>query len=358
MRALDRGRRLAGSQGRARGEGGPSTPSSPSGPSWTARSQAAARIAPRKGSPDASAPTRAKASARSGRAPLAASARTLSIACDRASFDLRLVQDGEARRDVGLERDEVQQALAEGVQGLDLEAARRLHRPGEQAAGEPDLRRASGRSPERLGEVGGERRSSSSVTQRPSRSKMRIAMVGGRGLGEGEAEDAPRAASRRGAGASPGRSAPASCRRRRSPRPRRRRAGRRRGAARAASSRRCEGPAGPSRPVLLPALAGERPFLDPREMVVGDQLLAYFGYGPRDSQASPATKRSRSSRRRRSCSATRSATVRVSPRAGRSASASGARGRRRRGRRAGPGRRCRSVRGRRTRRAGAWRPPA
>ena len=46
---------------------------------------------------------------------------------------LALVEHGEARRHVRLERHKVQEALAEGVDRLDLEAARRLDRAGEEA---------------------------------------------------------------------------------------------------------------------------------------------------------------------------------------------------------------------------------
>jgi hypothetical protein len=52
---------------------------------------------------------------------------------------LALVQHRKARRHVGLEGHEVQEPLAEGVDGIDLEPARRLHRAGEQGAGEPHL---------------------------------------------------------------------------------------------------------------------------------------------------------------------------------------------------------------------------
>ena len=45
-----------------------------------------------------------------------------------------LVQHGEARGDIGLERKLVQQPRAEGVDGLHLQPARRLQRRGEQPA--------------------------------------------------------------------------------------------------------------------------------------------------------------------------------------------------------------------------------
>ncbi len=43
-----------------------------------------------------------------------------------------VVQHLEARRDIGLEREEMQQPLAEGVDGLDLQPARRLDGAGEE----------------------------------------------------------------------------------------------------------------------------------------------------------------------------------------------------------------------------------
>ena len=52
------------------------------------------------------------------------------------------VDDLEMRGDVGLERKEPQQSLGEGVQRLNLEAARRLDRAREQLPGEGEIRRA------------------------------------------------------------------------------------------------------------------------------------------------------------------------------------------------------------------------
>ena len=57
-------------------------------------------------------------------------------------FRLRaLIKHGEARGDVGLERELLQQARAEGVDGLNLEAAGRLQRRGEEPAGKRAPRR-------------------------------------------------------------------------------------------------------------------------------------------------------------------------------------------------------------------------
>ena len=49
---------------------------------------------------------------------------------------LALLGDAKPRRDIGLEGKEMQQALAEGVDGVDLQAARRLDGAREQAARE------------------------------------------------------------------------------------------------------------------------------------------------------------------------------------------------------------------------------
>ncbi len=51
---------------------------------------------------------------------------------------LALLGDAKPRRDIGLEREEMQQALAEGVDRLDLQAARRLDGAREQAAREAE----------------------------------------------------------------------------------------------------------------------------------------------------------------------------------------------------------------------------
>ena len=59
---------------------------------------------------------------------------------EEASFVL--VDDLEMRGDVGLERKEPEQSFGEGVQRLNLEAARRLDRSGEQLPREGEIRRA------------------------------------------------------------------------------------------------------------------------------------------------------------------------------------------------------------------------
>ena len=58
----------------------------------------------------------------------------------------RLVEHGEARADIGLERELMQQPRAEGVDGLHLQAARRLQRRGKQPP-RPRALRASGLRP-------------------------------------------------------------------------------------------------------------------------------------------------------------------------------------------------------------------
>ena len=65
-------------------------------------------------------------------APRVASASISSAASASSWFALVLVEDGEARRHAGLQRKALQQPLAEGVDGLHLEAARRLDGDGEQ----------------------------------------------------------------------------------------------------------------------------------------------------------------------------------------------------------------------------------
>ena len=57
--------------------------------------------------------------------------------------------------DVGLERELVQQPLAEGVDGLDLQPARRLQGAREEPAG-PASSRGVGRRPSIVGELAGE----------------------------------------------------------------------------------------------------------------------------------------------------------------------------------------------------------
>ena len=100
---------------------------------------------------------------------------------------LALVHDLEVRRDVGLEREELQQPLAEGVQSLDLEPARRFDRSGEQLPGEGERRRT--------GPAGAGRdnvlRERLVVEARPfgERHEDAAGHIGGGGLGEGQAED-------------------------------------------------------------------------------------------------------------------------------------------------------------------------
>ena len=81
---------------------------------------------------------------------------------------LAVVEHGELRRDAGLEREAAQQALAEGVDRLDPEAARRLERAGEERAGAVE---AGGRDACRRARRGcGGRRAgsaSSSIAQAP-----------------------------------------------------------------------------------------------------------------------------------------------------------------------------------------------
>jgi len=101
-----------------------------------------------------------------------------------------VIQHGEPRRHVGLERELLEQPGAEGMDGLDLEAPRRLQRSGEQRprprafpgidGGDADF--AQGRI------EGGivERDPATEPVVDPRRH------VGGRRLGEGDAEDARR----------------------------------------------------------------------------------------------------------------------------------------------------------------------
>ena len=101
---------------------------------------------------------------------------------------LAVIGDREARRDIGLEWEEMQQAFAECVDGLDLQAAGGLDRAREQAAGECEPGRVGLRRAE-LDDRFGERR----VVERGPRGERlehpRRHVRGG-GLGEGEAEQA------------------------------------------------------------------------------------------------------------------------------------------------------------------------
>ena len=104
--------------------------------------------------------------------------------------DLRLVEHAEAGRDVRLERDEVQEAFAEGVDGFDLQAAR-ASRPRARKAGAP-----GGDDPATALTPSSSASSSPSdclVERDPLRQPLEDAdrHVGGRRLGEGQAEDPP-----------------------------------------------------------------------------------------------------------------------------------------------------------------------
>ena len=86
-----------------------------------------------------------------------------------------IVEDREARRHVGLEREALQEAFAERVDGLHLEAARRLDRPSEQLAGGPAL--TVGRRPaEQIDELFVERLRAPSSTSLASSRKTRCAI--------------------------------------------------------------------------------------------------------------------------------------------------------------------------------------
>ncbi len=105
---------------------------------------------PRRGWPSAALGPRASA-ARASRARAPAS-----IASRCSEMRGRLVEDREARRHARLQRKALQQALAEGVDGLHLEAAGRLDGHREQRARALDLL-LRGRARAELGERGGER---------------------------------------------------------------------------------------------------------------------------------------------------------------------------------------------------------
>ncbi len=100
---------------------------------------------------------------------------------------LAFVDHLEVRRDIGLEWEELQKPLAEGVQGLDLEPARRLDRAGEQLSRELELGR-TGLPGAALDDRRGQRLV---IEARPVGQRLENAArhVGGGGLGEGEAED-------------------------------------------------------------------------------------------------------------------------------------------------------------------------
>ena len=101
---------------------------------------------------------------------------------------LQIVDYREACRDIGLEREQVQQPLAESVNGLDLQTSGRFHRAGEEFSGEREVGRARAR---RAGAQDGfgQRRV---VEPRPVGQRVEHAdrHVGRGRLGEGEAQDA------------------------------------------------------------------------------------------------------------------------------------------------------------------------
>ena len=107
----------------------------------------------------------------------------------RQRCDLALLDHLEMAGDIGLEGELVQQALAEGVDGLDLEAARRLQRTGEEAAGggkQPAIGRTALQRRQLFGEL---------VVGEPGPFGQRLEDAAGhfrgRRLGEGQAQDAP-----------------------------------------------------------------------------------------------------------------------------------------------------------------------
>ena len=117
-----------------------------------------------------------------------ASASISSVACLQQRVALVLVEDGEARRHAGLERKALQQPLAEGVDGLHLEAARRLDGDGEQLPRPLHLGRG-GRAVEQLGELALQARL---VGRHPLGQPGEHALrhLRGGGLGVGERQDA------------------------------------------------------------------------------------------------------------------------------------------------------------------------
>ena len=105
---------------------------------------------------------------------------------------LPVVEHGELRRDAGLQREAAQQALAEGVDRLDAQPARRLQRPGEEGAGaaEPLGRDALAGLAE-----GAQRRAQLGVAEHrpaPERAEQPVLHLRRGGLGVGQAEDALR----------------------------------------------------------------------------------------------------------------------------------------------------------------------
>ena len=87
-----------------------------------------------------------------------------------------LVQHGEARRDIGLERKLVQQPRAEGVDGLHLQPARRLQRRARTAAA-PARAAPRRRSRRSMSSIVSSSAASSSAIHSASRSNTRFAML-------------------------------------------------------------------------------------------------------------------------------------------------------------------------------------
>ena len=100
---------------------------------------------------------------------------------------LGVVEHAEARGDVGLERELVQELRTEGVDGVHLQAAWRLQRPGE----EPSRQRPPRRRRRDIGVLANSLVEPCIVERRPFRQPVEhlLRHVGGGGLGEGDAED-------------------------------------------------------------------------------------------------------------------------------------------------------------------------
>jgi hypothetical protein len=99
-----------------------------------------------------------------------------------------LVQHLEARRDARLQREALEQRLAEGMDGQDVDAARRVEHAREQAAGDDTLGRF-GRAVDQLADflVQLGVRHHGPAAELPGQP---VAHLGRGGLGEGETEDA------------------------------------------------------------------------------------------------------------------------------------------------------------------------
>ena len=167
-------------------------------------SRTAALIAAASASPAASALTvRAPCAARESRR-IAASASTLAVA-SATSISPAWVSSSTAKRagTLASNGNHVQQAFAESVDGLDLEAARRFDRAGEEAAGEAICSRVGALALE----FGQFRVRGVVVERHPSPEPLEHAdrHVGGRRLGEGQTENASWRRARRAAAARPGR---------------------------------------------------------------------------------------------------------------------------------------------------------